>query len=102
MVAQVAEPQPSTSQQLGIPPMEHDPQSENPLASAKTLICALNFISRNLPLPQHVYDAVSSIYQDPSSDTAHEVSSDADDEVEGDVRDGETPPLRTVGAFVFL
>ncbi|KAK4405702.1 putative ATP-dependent DNA helicase CHR12 [Sesamum angolense] len=95
MVAQVAEPQPSTSQQLGIPPVEHDPQSENPLASAKTLICALNFISRNLPLPQHVYDAVSSIYQDPSSDTGHEVSSDADDEVEGDVRDGETPPLRT-------
>ncbi|KAL2229881.1 probable ATP-dependent DNA helicase CHR12 [Sesamum indicum] len=97
MVAQVAEPQPSASQQLGIPPVEHDPQSENPLASAKTLICALNFISRNLPLPQHVYDAVSSIYQDPSSDTGHEAPSDADEEVEGDVRDGETPPLRTDG-----
>ncbi|KAJ4955644.1 hypothetical protein NE237_012427 [Protea cynaroides] len=28
----------------------------------KTLICALNFISRNLPLPPEVFDTVSSIY----------------------------------------
>lgn len=45
MVAQVAEPQ------------APEPQ----LDSAKTLICALNFLSRNLPLPQQLYDAVSSI-----------------------------------------
>lgn len=60
MVAQVAEPQPSAPQQLG-------PEPEPALAGAKTLICALNFLSRNLPLPQHVYDAVSSIYQDPGA-----------------------------------
>lgn len=46
MAAQVADPDPS-------------------LSSAKTLICALNFLSRNLPLPQHIYDAVSSIYDAP-------------------------------------
>ncbi|KZV33593.1 hypothetical protein F511_34361 [Dorcoceras hygrometricum] len=45
MVAQVAEPR------------APEPQ----LDSAKTLICALNFLSRNLPLPQQLYDAVSSI-----------------------------------------
>ncbi|XP_042050465.1 probable ATP-dependent DNA helicase CHR12 isoform X2 [Salvia splendens] len=37
--------------------------TDPPLSSAKTLICALNFLSRNLPLPQHLYDAVSSIYE---------------------------------------
>ncbi|XP_075516257.1 putative ATP-dependent DNA helicase CHR12 [Primulina tabacum] len=45
MVAQVAEPR------------APEPQ----LDCAKTLICALNFLSRNLPLPQQLYDAVSSI-----------------------------------------
>ncbi|KAK1418306.1 hypothetical protein QVD17_27449 [Tagetes erecta] len=32
------------------------------LDDTKTLISALSFISRNLPLPTHVFDAVSSIY----------------------------------------
>ena len=32
------------------------------LEKTKTLICALNLLSRNLPLPQDVFDAVSSIY----------------------------------------
>ena len=35
---------------------------------AKTLICALNLISRNLPLPGDVSDAVSSIYRQHQSD----------------------------------
>ncbi|KAI3469543.1 hypothetical protein Pfo_026206 [Paulownia fortunei] len=95
MVAQVADPQPSASQQLGLRPVEPDPQPENPLDSAKTLICALNFLSRNLPLPQHVYDAVSSIYQDTSADSGHEVPADVDYDVEGDVRNGAASPLRT-------
>ena len=30
----------------------------------KTLICALNLISRNLPLPPDLLDTVSSIYHD--------------------------------------
>ncbi|XP_031121330.1 probable ATP-dependent DNA helicase CHR12 [Ipomoea triloba] len=33
------------------------------IESTKTLICALNFLSRNLPLPQDVFDAVSSIFR---------------------------------------
>ncbi|GFQ08679.1 probable ATP-dependent DNA helicase chr23 [Phtheirospermum japonicum] len=52
--------------------------TETPLDSAKTLICALNFLSRNLPLPQHVYDAVSSIFQDATIDAGHDVPSDVD------------------------
>ncbi|KAL6343419.1 hypothetical protein AAG906_024784 [Vitis piasezkii] len=34
----------------------------DPVQKAKTLICALNLISRNLPLPPDVFNAVSSIY----------------------------------------
>ncbi|KAI8030632.1 hypothetical protein LOK49_LG01G02732 [Camellia lanceoleosa] len=34
----------------------------NYLEKAKTLICALNLLSRNHPLPQDVFDSVSSIY----------------------------------------
>lgn len=32
------------------------------LDDTKTLISAISYISRNLPLPPHVFDAVSSIY----------------------------------------
>jgi SWI/SNF-related matrix-associated actin-dependent regulator of chromatin subfamily A protein 2/4 len=34
----------------------------NPVDQTKTLICALNLLSRNLPLPTYLLDAVSSIY----------------------------------------
>ncbi|KAK6139067.1 hypothetical protein DH2020_027190 [Rehmannia glutinosa] len=94
MVAQVAEPQPSTSQQVDLRPVEADPEPENPLDSAKTLICALNFLSRNLPLPQHVYDAVSSICQDASTDSGDDGPADLDCDGEGDDRNGATSPLR--------
>lgn len=86
MVAQVAEPQPSAPQQLG-------PEPEPALAGAKTLICALNFLSRNLPLPQHVYDAVSSIYQDSGADGL-------DRDVGADVSNGATSPLQKVSVSV--
>ncbi|KAL3648941.1 putative ATP-dependent DNA helicase chr12 [Castilleja foliolosa] len=95
MVAQVAEPQPSASQQLGLQTDGPDPMSETPLDSAKTLICALNFLSRNLPLPQHVYDAVSSIYQDNTIDGGHDVPSDVDLDGEDDKGNEATSPLRT-------
>ncbi|CAN4112776.1 unnamed protein product [Withania somnifera] len=39
------------------------PPDESQLEKTKTLICALNFLSRNLPLPPDVFDAVSSIYE---------------------------------------
>ncbi|KAK6130355.1 hypothetical protein DH2020_035912 [Rehmannia glutinosa] len=94
MVAQVAEPQPSTSQQVDLRPVEADPEPENPLDSAKTLICALNFLSRNLPLPQHVYDAVSSICQDASTDSGDDGPADLDCDGEGENRNGATSPLR--------
>ncbi|XP_059310581.1 probable ATP-dependent DNA helicase CHR12 [Lycium ferocissimum] len=43
------------------------------LEKTKTLICALNFLSRNLPLPPDVFDAVSSIYH-----TSDDVDADVD------------------------
>ncbi|PHT60290.1 putative ATP-dependent DNA helicase CHR12 [Capsicum baccatum] len=48
----------------------HSPPAvdESQLEKTKTLICALNFISRNLPLPPDVFDAVSSIYHSDASD----------------------------------
>ncbi|KAM3358093.1 putative ATP-dependent DNA helicase CHR12 [Capsicum galapagoense] len=48
----------------------HSPPAvdESQLEKTKTLICALNFISRNLPLPPDVFDAVSSIYHNDASD----------------------------------
>lgn len=95
MVAQVAEPQPSASQQLGLRQAEPDPEPETALGGAKTLICALNFLSRNLPLPQHVYDAVSSICQDSEADDARELSADeVDRDVYGDVSNGAASPLQ--------
>lgn len=91
MVAQVAEPQPSApqrQQQLG-------PEPEPALTGTKTLICALNFLSRNLPLPQHVYDAVSSIYQDPGAAAAP-------DEVDRDVAADVSKVSEFAPSFSFL
>lgn len=51
-------------------------QSIDQIEKTKTLIYALNLISRNLPLPPHVFDTVSSIYR--SND-------DADDNDNGEV-----------------
>ncbi|XP_047319320.1 probable ATP-dependent DNA helicase CHR12 [Impatiens glandulifera] len=42
---------------------EVDPSRTDCLDKTKTLICALNILSRNLPLPRDVLDAVCSIYQ---------------------------------------
>ncbi|OMO61227.1 SNF2-related protein [Corchorus capsularis] len=48
--------------------LEHQQQKEEPcldnLQKAKSLICALNFVSRNLPLPPDLFDVVSSICHD--------------------------------------
>ncbi|KAL3505887.1 hypothetical protein ACH5RR_031269 [Cinchona calisaya] len=45
----------------------------NSIEKTRTLICALNFLSRNLPLPRDVLNAVSSIYHDgTTADTATE------------------------------
>ncbi|KAK1313760.1 Chromatin structure-remodeling complex protein SYD [Acorus calamus] len=38
--------------------------SDDRVGKAKTLICALNLLSRNLPLPPDVFDSVSSIYSE--------------------------------------
>ncbi|KAM7277686.1 hypothetical protein ACFE04_004820 [Oxalis oulophora] len=55
------------------------------LESAKSLICALNFLSRDLPVPPHLYDAVLSIYNgqphdddDGHDDDGHDDSSLSD------------------------
>ncbi|KAE9453151.1 hypothetical protein C3L33_14925, partial [Rhododendron williamsianum] len=41
-----------------------DDGKDDCLEKTKTLICALNLLSRNLPLSQDIFDAVSSIYDD--------------------------------------
>ncbi|GAA0153569.1 DNA helicase [Lithospermum erythrorhizon] len=46
------------------------------LDNTRTLICALNFISRNLPLPKEVFDAVSDIYH--NNNDAHVSGDDGD------------------------
>uniref|UniRef100_A0A5B7A9G1 DNA helicase n=1 Tax=Davidia involucrata TaxID=16924 RepID=A0A5B7A9G1_DAVIN len=53
-------------------------QDHDHIEKTKTLICALNLLSRNLPLPPDVFDAVSSIYRSGGDD-------DADDAVPGRV-----------------
>lgn len=52
----------------------------------RTLICALNFLSRNLPLPQDVYDAVSSIYHE--TPDVDEVGDGGECEGEGEAEAG--------------
>lgn len=47
----------------------------DPVQKAKTLICALNLISRNLPLPPDVFNAVSSIYHSADSPDRADVDS---------------------------
>ncbi|KAL3626242.1 putative ATP-dependent DNA helicase chr12 [Castilleja foliolosa] len=100
MVAQVAEPQPSASPQLGLRPEGTDPMTETQLDSAKTLICALNFLSRNLPLPQNVYDTVSSIYHDTTVDGGHDVTSEVDRDGEDGNGNESTLPLRMDDAVI--
>ncbi|GMI95145.1 chromatin remodeling 12 [Hibiscus trionum] len=50
---------------LELQQQQQQEQEEEPcsgdLQKVKSLICALNFVSRNLPLPPHLFDAVSSI-----------------------------------------
>lgn len=58
--------------------LEHHQQEipcPDPVERTKSLICALNFISRNLPVPPDVYDTVSSIYygeQEADDDVVHD------------------------------
>ncbi|KAH7856443.1 hypothetical protein Vadar_001502 [Vaccinium darrowii] len=48
------------------------------LEKTKTLICALNLLSRNLPLSQDIFDAVSSIYGDDDDVDVHVGASGSD------------------------
>lgn len=43
--------------------MEKEKEKQNERHHAKTLICALNLLSRDLPLPPHILNSVSSIYR---------------------------------------
>ncbi|KAA8527571.1 hypothetical protein F0562_034714 [Nyssa sinensis] len=60
MVAQV-------ERQSSLSDFDHD---HDHIEKTKTLICALNLLSRNLPLPPDVFDAVSSIYRGRDDDDA--------------------------------
>ncbi|CAN8269922.1 unnamed protein product [Cochlearia groenlandica] len=50
-------------------------EEEDPLEKTKSLICALNYISRDLPLPPHLFSSVSSIYHDHRSSSSSSSSS---------------------------
>ncbi|XAR54646.1 Nucleoplasmin ATPase [Bertholletia excelsa] len=85
MVAQVETPQGGS--------LAGDLEDRDYLEKTKTLICALNLLSRNLPLPQDVFDAVSSIYL-ASDDETGDVGDAADgggvggSDVNDDEKDG--------------
>ena len=49
---------------------ERESSVDDEIQSTKTLICAVNLLSRNLPLPPHLFDAVSSIYNAAGSASA--------------------------------
>ncbi|KAM7462757.1 hypothetical protein LguiA_030878 [Lonicera macranthoides] len=52
--------------------VEGDTQNshQKQIQDTRTLICALNLLSRNLPLPPHLFHAVSSIYNHDADDSA--------------------------------
>ncbi|GKC69769.1 hypothetical protein Tco_1115652 [Tanacetum coccineum] len=63
---------------LSYAPDDND-EDDNRIDETKTLISALSFLSRNLPLPPDVFDAVNSIYENGhGSDHLHD---DDDDEL---------------------
>ncbi|KAK1264030.1 Chromatin structure-remodeling complex protein SYD [Acorus gramineus] len=59
--------------------------SDDRVGKAKTLICAINLLSRNLPLPPDVFDSVSSIYsEDAPAGDGEEVVDGRDGASDGD------------------
>lgn len=60
--------------------VERDAQCshQKQIQDTKTLICALNLLSRNLPLPPYLFHAVSSIYHHDADDSAA-ISGGSDD-----------------------
>ncbi|XP_008807276.2 probable ATP-dependent DNA helicase CHR12 isoform X2 [Phoenix dactylifera] len=65
-----------------------NPFSSDHIEKTKTLIGALNLLSRNLPLPPDVFDAVSSIYHDGGRHAANE---EEEEEEEGEGGGGAPP-----------
>ncbi|XP_077246989.1 SNF2/Brahma-type chromatin-remodeling protein CHR12 [Tasmannia lanceolata] len=53
-----------------------NPPSLAQLQKTKTLICALNLISRNLPLPPEIFDTIFSIYNNTDSDEDADIYQD--------------------------
>lgn len=89
-------PPPPTTTPLPPPPTTTLP--DRVVDQAKTLISALNLISRNLPLPPDVLRAVSSIYHGGEDDAA---AAAAEEEGEGDVP-LEEDPVRSLLSSFFL
>ncbi|KAI3863998.1 hypothetical protein MKW98_031590 [Papaver atlanticum] len=70
-----------------LPPPSHQQDEDTQcIQQTKTLICALNLVSRNLPLPQDIFDTVNSIYSPNDDADADVVQRDtiADTRVSGD------------------
>lgn len=76
------------------PEVEKPKPSPEYIQKARTLICALNLISRNIPLPPQLFDAVASIYHSGSDDA----SDDRPDDGGGDAAAGEGLPAAAVAA----
>ncbi|KAF5201253.1 Chromatin complex subunit a, partial [Thalictrum thalictroides] len=71
-------------------PSSSSSMSMKQVVKTKTLIYALNLISRNLPLPSHVFDTVSSIYcSDDDDDDGDNDDDDNNDESNEDNREVE-------------
>ncbi|CAI8604754.1 unnamed protein product [Vicia faba] len=58
--------------------IDDEEKNENEQQDTKTLICALNFLSRDVPLPNHILNSVSSIYHH-SNDVNGDTGSSGDD-----------------------
>ncbi|KAJ8622684.1 hypothetical protein MRB53_031213 [Persea americana] len=76
------------------PEVEKPKPSPEYIQKVRTLICALNLISRNIPLPPQLFDAVASIYHSGSDDA----SDDRPDDGGGDAAAGEGLPAAAVAA----
>ncbi|KAK7357506.1 hypothetical protein VNO80_16794 [Phaseolus coccineus] len=61
--------------------MEKEKEKQNERHHAKTLICALNLLSRDLPLPPHILNSVSSIYRnhDDGGNSGEDLMTDLED-----------------------
>ncbi|CAL5209739.1 unnamed protein product [Lathyrus oleraceus] len=67
--------------------IDHEEKSENEQQHTKTLICALNFLSRDVPLPNHILNSVSSIYHHNNNLNVNDDAGSSGDDLIADLKD---------------